>query len=103
MKIAIPASANKTDALIDERFARCPFFCLYATDSKKIEFKENDKRDGAGGVGPMVAELLAENGVNEIWSVEVGPKAQNALNKLNIRIKLVNAGQTIEKLINSHV
>ena len=49
------------------------------------------------------AELLAENEVNEVWSVEVGPKAQNALNKLDIGIKLVNAGQTIEILINSHV
>ena len=26
MKIAFPASADKPEALIDERFARCPFF-----------------------------------------------------------------------------
>jgi len=103
MIIAIPASADKTAALIDERFARCSFFCLFNTDSKTFEFKENSKRDAMGGAGPMVAEFLADKGVNEVWSVEIGPKAQDALNKLNINIKLVNAGQTVQDLIKSYV
>ena len=103
MIVAIPASGKNTEALIDERFGRCLFFCLYNTEIKQNVFIENNKRDASGGLGPQVAEFLAENGVNEVWSVEVGPKAQDVLNKLNIRTKLVNAGQTVQQLINKHV
>ena len=103
MIVAIPASGKKTDALIDERFARCLYFCLYNSDTKQTNFKENNKRDASGGIGPQVAEFLAESGVNEVWSVEVGPKAQDALDKLKIRTKLVNAGQSVQQLINQHV
>ena len=100
MIIAIPSSGNKAEALIDERFARCPFFCLYNTDTRKIDFKENTKRDASGGVGPQVVEFLATNGVNEVLSVEVGPKAQDALNKFKISTQIVNAGQSVQQLIN---
>ncbi len=103
MIIAVPASGNNTDTLIDERFGRCPFFCFYDTETKKIEFKENDKKDASGGVGPQVAEFLALNGVNEIWSTQTGPKALDALKKLNIEVKIVSQGQTIQQLINNHV
>ncbi len=101
MIVAIPASSNKTDALIDERFARCAFFCLYNTDTKQVDFKENNKRDASGGVGPQVVEFLAINGVNEVLSVEIGPKAQEALDKLNICTQLVHAGQSVQQLINT--
>ena len=102
MKVAIPASDNKIDALLDERFGRCPFFCFYDTETDKIEFEENEKKDASGGVGPQVAELLAGKGVNEIWSSEVGPRARDTLNKLNIRIKIIEKGQTIRQLIKNH-
>jgi len=100
MIVAIPASNNRSDALTDDRFARCPYFCLFNTESKELNFIENDKKDAAGGVGPMVAELLAEKGVEEVWSIEVGPKAQTALAKLHINIQLIDPGLTIQELIN---
>lgn len=99
MIIAIPVSANRDDASIDERFGRCPFFCLYDTDTKNTKFLENRHRNASTGVGPQVAEFLANNGVNEVYAVEVGPKAQMILDKCNIRIRLINKRQTIKQVI----
>jgi predicted Fe-Mo cluster-binding NifX family protein len=100
MIIAIPASAGKIDALTDERFGRCPFFCFYNTRTGNHIFKMNNIKDAPGGVGLQAAEFLANNGVDEVYAVEVGPKAEGVLNRLNIKINPVESGQTVAKIIN---
>ena len=99
MIIAIPSSSNNMDSLIDERFARCQFFCFYNIKTKEYDFKENNHRNGSGGVGPKVVEFLANNGVSEVHATEVGPKAQKTLDMLNIRTKLIDTGQTVKQII----
>jgi len=99
MKIAIPASSDKSEALVDERFGRCPFFCFYDNETKKTEFRENSLKNGAGGVGPQVSEFLANNGVNRVYAVEFGPRAKDVLDKLKIETQIVKSGQTIRKII----
>lgn len=101
MIIAIPASGEKTDALMDERFGRCSFFCFYDTDTKKTEFRENIHKDASEGVGPQVAEFLAKNGINEVFAAEVGPKALNILVKLNIKTTIISTGKNIQQVINT--
>jgi len=36
MKITMPASGDKSEALFDNRFGRCPFFCFYNNETKKM-------------------------------------------------------------------
>ncbi|MBN2272928.1 MAG: NifB/NifX family molybdenum-iron cluster-binding protein [Bacteroidales bacterium] len=98
MMIAIPASAKNPDALIDERFARCPFFCFYNTKTMDFDFKENTKKDAMEGVGPQVAEFLANNGIMAVYTCEVGPKAKMILEKLNITINIVKSNQTVKQI-----
>jgi predicted Fe-Mo cluster-binding NifX family protein len=99
MKIAIPASGNKTEALVDERFGRCPFFCFYDTNNKHIEFKENKLRNGVGGVAPQVSEFLASNEISKVYAIEFGPKAKDVLDKLKIETQIIQSGQTIYQII----
>jgi predicted Fe-Mo cluster-binding NifX family protein len=101
MKIAIPASSDKLEALIDERFGRCPFFCFYNNETKKIEFKENSLKTGSGGVGPQVVEFLANSGVNEVYAVEFGPKAKDVLDKLKIGTQIIKSGQSVREIIDT--
>ncbi|NJK86807.1 MAG: hypothetical protein HC906_13365 [Bacteroidales bacterium] len=103
MIIAIPASERKIEAIVDERFGRCPFFCFYHTDSEKIEFKENLYKDAIEAVGLQVAEFLAEFKINEVLATEIGPKAQNILNKLNIKSTIIERGKTIQEIVNTFV
>ena len=99
MIIAIPSSSDKIEALIDERFGRCPFFCFYNTQTKNSEFKENIIKNAAEGVGPQVVEFLANNGISEVYACEFGPKAKNMLEKLNIRMRIVEGKKTIQQVI----
>lgn len=99
MIIAIPSRTDKTDALIDDRFARCSFFCFYNTETKEMIFKENNLKNGMGGVGPQVAEFLANNQINKTYAVEYGPKAKDVLNKLKIDTQLVESGLTVKEII----
>ncbi len=99
MKIAIPASSDKSDSLVDDRFGRCPFFCFYNLETRQIEFKENSLKNGSGGVGPQVVEFLAENGINKVYAVEFGPKAKDVLDKLKIETQIIKNGQTIHQVI----
>ncbi|MBN2610663.1 MAG: NifB/NifX family molybdenum-iron cluster-binding protein [Bacteroidales bacterium] len=99
MRIAIPAATNKTDGMLDDRFGRCPYFCIFNTETGEIVFKENNHRNGAGGVGPQVSEFLAGNEVAKVFAVEVGPKAKSVLDKFNIQVQTIKYGQTIKQII----
>ena len=99
MTIAIPASNKSIDSSVDDRFGRCPFFCLYNQETRQIEFKENSLRNGSGGVGPQVVEFLANSGVNKIYAVEFGPKAKDMLDKLKIETQVVEIKQTVSEII----
>lgn len=88
------------DARVDERFARCPFFCFYYMGTKRNRFIESTFKDERGGAGPQVAEFLAENKVQEVYAVEIGPKAQRVLEKLNIGIQRIHSGQSVRQIIN---
>jgi predicted Fe-Mo cluster-binding NifX family protein len=99
MIVAIPASEKRVDSGIDERFARCPFFCFYNMKTREVVFKENDLRNASEGVGPQVAEYLAKNGINEVYAAEVGPKARNILDRLNIKTTIIKSGLTIQQVI----
>ena len=99
MTIAIPVSNENIDSAVDDRFGRCPFFCLYNLETKQIEFKENSLKNGSGGVGPQVVEFLANNGVNKVYAVEFGPKAKEMLDKLKMETQEVNSKQTVREII----
>jgi len=99
MKIAIPASIDKAEALVDERFGRCSFFCFYSQETKQIEFKENSLKNGARGVGSQVSEFLTNNGVNKVYAVEFGPKAKDVFDKLKIETQIIKSRQTVREVI----
>lgn len=99
MIIAIPASNKNIDSLVDERFGRCPYFCFFNLENQQIEFKENTLKNGSGGVGPQVAEFLANNGVKKVYAIEFGPKAKDVLEKLNIEAQVIKSKQTVNEII----
>ena len=98
MIIAIPSLGNTTDSVVSERFARCAWFYLYNTETGNEEFIQNTVKDLPEGVGPQAVELLALNKVNSVYAVEVGPKAENLLKKLDIRIVHVDSQLSINQL-----
>lgn len=99
MMIAIPVSENNMDTEINDRFGRSPFFCFYDTITGKTEFRENNHKDSAGGVGPQVAEFLGNHSIKKALAVEFGPKAKDVLNRPKIETQIIASGQKIRQII----
>lgn len=95
----MPVSDKNMNSTVDDRFGRCPFFCLYNTESGQIDFLENNLKNGSGGVGPQVVEFLINKGVNRVYAVEFGPKAKDLLDKLKIETQVANCKQTVQEII----
>jgi len=77
--VAIPASDKRNDALMDQVFSKCSYFCLYNTKTGKTTFKENPYKATSGGASKLVIQFLADNRVNEIYAVQLGQNAKKNL------------------------
>lgn len=100
MNIAFPAAYRNIDAPMDSRFGRCTYFGFYNRNTKILQYKENKLRKDPECAGIKVAEFLLENGINKIYTIGIGAKSRKILNRLNIVITRMNAGTTIEQIIN---
>ncbi len=99
--IAIPSTGNSIDAMMDQSFSRCSWFCLYNTDTEGYFFIENEQQDTEGGASRQVVQFLNEQGVNEIYSTKVGPNAQRNLDRYKIKMHIVTEEITVGELIKS--
>jgi len=99
--VAIPASEKSIDALMDQNFSRCSFFCFYNSKTDSIAFAENKYKSASGGASNLVVWFLADNKVNEICTVQIGQNAKMNLERFKIRINIVPSGKTINQIINS--
>ncbi len=97
--IAIPATGNSLDAMMDQSFSRCSWFCLYNTATGGSFFIENEQQDTEGGASRQVVQFLNEKGVNEIYSKKVGPNAQRNLDRYKIKMHVVTDEMTVGQLI----
>ncbi|RLE37997.1 hypothetical protein DRJ17_05215 [Candidatus Woesearchaeota archaeon] len=89
MKIAISSTGRDLESTVDIRFGRCPFFVIVEIEDNEIKstkFIENPAGKLAGGAGPTAAEAVANEGVEKIITVNVGPRAFGVLQQLGIEI-----------------
>ena len=101
IRIAISATGQDLESDIDARFGRCPYFLIAEIRDKKIKkikAIENTATEQAGGAGITAAQLVADQEVEAIISVNVGPRALDVFNQLNIKVyqakgKIKNAVQ----------
>lgn len=99
--IAIPATGNSLDAMMDQSFSRSAWFCLYNTSTEGYYFIENEQQDTEGGASRQVVQFLSEKGVKEIYTTKVGPNAQRNLDRYKIKMHLVTDEITVGELIKS--
>ena len=89
IKICVAASDKDTNSEIDSRFGRCEYFVFFTIQDKKIINTEIVRNSGAsqgGGAGIKAAEQLGEMGADILIAETIGPKAENILERLNIKI-----------------
>jgi len=86
MKLAITAQGGTSDSPVDQRFGRAEWLLIHDTESSDWKALENN--DPAQGAGLKVAEMLANQGVENVITGHCGPKAFKALQAAGIESTL---------------
>ncbi len=84
MKIALSAMEPSLEAMLDQRFGRCPWFLVVETGDNSFEAVRNTGVSLGSGAGIQAAELLSGLGVKDVITGHCGPKAYRALSAAGI-------------------
>lgn len=85
MKICITTNSID-DKMADKRFARSMYLGVYDTESKSIEYIENEGFKSNHGAGIAAAHQVIKLGVDAILTGNVGPNAYEILEDAEIKV-----------------
>lgn len=88
-RICFSSEGKTLDSQIDPRFGRCRYFLLVdVKNGEKVNFEviENKGALQGSGAGISAAEQMSESNVDVLITGDVGPKAGNILNQLEIEV-----------------
>jgi predicted Fe-Mo cluster-binding NifX family protein len=100
MKVAIAASENNIKSHVDPHFGRCDWYCIYTTESGKVEFVENTVRNHHEKAGCEAADMLADKGINTAIAGRFGSKVIETFRAKNIQMIIPEKERTIVEIIN---
>jgi len=86
MKVAISSSGGTLESNVDQRFARCPYYIIYDTNSGSFEAIKNESSLEGGGAGVRAAQRISDMGVEAVISGNIGPSAFRVLSAASIKI-----------------
>ncbi len=89
MKIGISSTGNDLESEVDVRFGRCPYFVIVEIKDKEIKGVkaiENTAAGQAGVAGITAAQIVANEKVEAVISVNMGPRAFDVFQQLGIDI-----------------
>ncbi len=100
MKIAITATGNTLDSMVDPRFGRAAWFLIVDTDTRQlIEAIDNTAgKEAAHGAGISAAAQVADKGVQALLTGRVGPKALPVLEKAGVLAVNDISGSVLEAI-----
>jgi predicted Fe-Mo cluster-binding NifX family protein len=106
MKIAFPISEKSADTNIYDSFGRAPFYLIYNTNSKEVDYLDHRAVVAQGGAGIRAAQVLADNGVKAIITSQCGENAEKLLRNAEVLVYKAISGsvkQNIEAFINDQL
>ncbi len=96
MKIAVSATGGSSNALVEPRFGRAPYYVIVDSDTMRFGVVGNSNAYQASGAGPATAALIANSGATVVLTGSVGPKAKQALDAAGIEIVEETSGTVKE-------
>ena len=97
MKVLITAQNEQPGQVMELRFGRAPFFCVYDTESGKWESVNNTiNMNAAQGAGIQAAQAVERLGAKVVITGHVGPKAFRVLEANQAEVYLAQEGLTVE-------
>lgn len=102
MKIIISSQSDKIDSLMDPRFGRCQYFCIYDTETKESNFVINNAINISGGAGIQAANQVIRENAEVVITGNLGPNASQVLENSNIKVYLVEI-RKISDIIDDYI
>ena len=106
MKIAFPVNEKSIGTKISASFGRAPYFMIYHTISKKIEFLDHRAMADQGAGGIRAAQVLADQGIKAIITQQCGENAERLLRKAEVLIykaKSESINENIDAYLNDQL
>ncbi|MGC9150712.1 MAG: NifB/NifX family molybdenum-iron cluster-binding protein [Microbacter sp.] len=101
MKVAVTAINSSLKSLIDMHFGRAPFFVVFDKETKAVELLPNPFASLTEGAGIEAVKFLAEKGVSQIISGEIGNAIKGLIDAYRIQmIILKDETKTVEEILN---
>ena len=85
MKIAVSATGQNKESLLDRRFGRCDYFIIYDTEVGELKVIGNKGVSAEGGAGIAAASQVIEESVSAIITGNLGPNAFELIEKAGIK------------------
>lgn len=86
MKIALPVNEKSIEANFHDSFGRAPYYLLYNTNSKEVDFLDHRAVAIQGGAGVRAAQVLADHGVRAIITPQCGENAEKILRNAEVLV-----------------
>lgn len=86
MRIAIPAEDKSLDSNVCQSFGRAPYFLLYNSVTKSMEFLDNSAVASQGGAGIRAAQVIADNGTQALITPRCGENAEQVLRNAEVLV-----------------
>ncbi|MBR0598526.1 NifB/NifX family molybdenum-iron cluster-binding protein [Sinanaerobacter chloroacetimidivorans] len=106
MKIAFPVSEKSIESDIYDSFGRAPYFVIYNTISKDIEYLDHRAVVAQGAGGIRAAQVLVDQGIKVIIAQQCGENAEKLLRKAEVLIYKASVGSirdNIEAYLNDQL
>ena len=89
MKVTISSTGKSLDDEVDARFGRCNYFLIVDIEDKEIKnvkAVENRAAAQAGGAGITAAQIVADEKVEAVITMNTGPRAFDVFQQLKIKV-----------------
>ena len=101
MRIAISSQGKKENSLMDSRFGRCEYFCIYDIENDGFKVIENTAINSNAGAGIEAANLVLKESIDAVVTGNIGPHANEVFKKSNIKI-FTSDVKRISNIINEY-
>jgi predicted Fe-Mo cluster-binding NifX family protein len=85
MKVAVSATGNTLESIMDQRFGRAAYFLIADPETMQFEAIDNQAAS-AGGAGITAAQTMVDKGVGAVITGNVGPNAMSVLKAAEIPV-----------------
>ena len=102
MKIALPIDEKDLNNEVSVSFGRAPYYAVYDTETKEVEYIENTAANAKGGAGIKAAQFVVDSGAKVLITPRCGENAADVVSSAEIRMyksEKVSAKENIEKFL----